>query len=286
MVLPADTHVHSEFSWDSGSDPDAPGRMERTCARAVRIGLSTLVFTEHLDLDGHWRADPQEFAKNKRPLLGADGYVHLPPFDLDGYLDEIDRCRSAFPELHIMTGVEFGQPHLWEKAAAPLFARAGFDRINGSLHTLAWPDRASQDHVGPDSLNRTHAPADVMWAYLEEIPHMVAGSDCFEVFTHIDYAARYWPTADLGPFDPREFEDGFRQAMRAIADSGRALEMNTRRLWPWVPQWWKQEGGRAVSFGSDAHRPDALAAHFPEATAMLEAVGFRPGRRPEDFWTC
>lgn len=61
--------------------------------------------------------------------------------------------------------------------------------------------------------------------------------------------------------------------------------MNTRRLWPWIPQWWSEEGGRTVTFGSDAHVPEAIAANFPEATAMLESYGFRPGTRPEDFWT-
>ena len=73
--------------------------------------------------------------------------------------------------------------------------------------------------------------------------------------------------------------------MRAIAGSGRALEMNTRRLWPWIPQWWAEEGGRAVSFGSDTHGPEFLAASFPEAMAMIEHFGFGPGPRPEDFWT-
>ncbi|MGQ5691508.1 hypothetical protein [Rhodococcus erythropolis] len=96
---------------------------------------------------------------------------------------------------------------------------------------------------------------------------------------------RAWPTEIAGPFDPRRFEDGFRNGMRAIAESGRALEMNTRRLWSWIPQWWSEEGGKAVTFGSDAHVPEALAANFPEATAMLEHYGFRSGRRPEDYWT-
>lgn len=35
-TLPADAHVHSEWSWDSGSDPASPGRMARTCEKAVR----------------------------------------------------------------------------------------------------------------------------------------------------------------------------------------------------------------------------------------------------------
>lgn len=114
---------------------------------------------------------------------------------------------------------------------------------------------------------------------------MIHGSDTFEVFAHIDYAVRSWPITKSGPFDPRRFEAGFRSAMRAIADSGRALEMNTKRLWSWIPQWWVEEGGRAVTFGSDTHGPDMLAVNFPEATAMLEYFGFRPGGRPEDFWT-
>lgn len=58
---------------------------------------------------------------------------------------------------------------------------------------------------------------------------MVAGSDEFEVFCHIDYAVRSWPSVTEGPFDPRRFKEGFRAAMRSLADSGRVLEMNTRK---------------------------------------------------------
>jgi histidinol-phosphatase (PHP family) len=125
---------------------------------------------------------------------------------------------------------------------------------------------------------------DVMWAYFEELPRMVAGSSVFEVFTHIDYAVRSWPTEQLGPFDPKRFEDGFRSSMRLLAESGRALEMNTRRLWSWIPQWWSEEGGEAITFGSDAHTPDSLANGFPEAMLLAEHYGFRAGSRSWDFW--
>ncbi|WP_431972537.1 hypothetical protein [Nocardia sp. bgisy134] len=95
----------------------------------------------------------------------------------------------------------------------------------------------------------------MVWAYLGEIQRVLAGSEAFAVFCHIDYAVRAWPIATAGPFDPRRFEEGFRTAMRAIAVSGRALEINTRHLRPWTPQWWAEEGGRAVTFGSDATSP-------------------------------
>jgi histidinol-phosphatase (PHP family) len=282
MTLPADAHVHSEWSWDSGSDPASPGRMARTCERAVRIGLPALIFTEHLDLEDSWRVDPGDMGGHPESLVGTDGYMRVTPFDFEGYVEAIERCRHAYPELRILTGLEFGRPHLWEDRATRILDSGAIDRVNGSLHMLPFENG---DRTEPTTLYRHRDPADVMWAYLEEIPRMVAGSDVFEVFTHIDYAVRAWPVVEVGPFDPRRFEEGFRGAMRSIADSGRALEMNTSRLWSWVPQWWTEEGGRAVTFGSDAHVPEAIARNFPEATAMLESFGFGPGSRPEDFWT-
>ena len=286
MDLPADSHVHSEWSWDTGGPHSlARGTMQRTCERALKIGLPAVIFTEHLDFDG-WEIGPQDTIDAIRHLITPDGILDVPTLDVAGYLDSIDRCRRQFPSLQILTGVEFGQPHLFDTRAAALFDLAGLDlseldRVNGSLHTLQNGAQRSE----PITLFRLWPADQVMWEYLAEIPRMVAASDSFSVFTHIDYAVRAWPIAEVGPFDPRQFEEGFRHAMRALADSGRALEMNTRRLWSWVPQWWSEEGGQAITFGSDTHAVDDLAGRFPEAMAMVEHYGFRPGRNPQDFWT-
>jgi histidinol-phosphatase (PHP family) len=281
MGLPADSHVHSEWSWDTGGpSSDAAGRMRATCARAVRIGLPAVFFTEHLDVPDTWRAEPQDLMPHQSGLINEAGRVDFAPFDADGYLAAVDRVRHDFPDLRVRTGVELGQPHRVGAQVTRVVDLGLLDRVLGSLHTLDLGAGPAE----PNTLFREHDPAVVMSAYLAEVPVMVAGSDVFEVFTHLDYAIRLWPTDDLGPFDPRPFEEEFRVAMRSIADGGRALEMNTRRLWPWIPQWWAEAGGTTVSFGSDAHTPDALAAHFPEATAMLEHFGFRPGRTPEELW--
>ncbi len=282
MALPADTHVHSEYSWDTGGpDSAAAGTMERTCRRAVRIGLPAVIFTEHLDFVG-WEADPGDEADHERNLIDPVGTLVPPPLDVDGYVESIERCRLSFPDLQILTGVEFGQPHLDEEAASRLLDLSKLDRVNGSLHTLVVDGRRHE----PPTLYRMWPADKVIWEYLAEVPRMVDGSETFEVLTHIDYAVRYWPIEEKGPFAPKRFEDGFRQAMRALAGSGRALEMNVGgQLRPWIPQWWSEEGGRAVTFGSDAHEPGVLASNFPEAMAMVEYFGFRPGRRATDFWT-
>jgi histidinol-phosphatase (PHP family) len=67
MVLPADSHVHTEWSWDA---PD--GSMERTCARAVEIGLPAVAFTEHADYTT-WPVTASDIDERLRPLIASDG---------------------------------------------------------------------------------------------------------------------------------------------------------------------------------------------------------------------
>ena len=93
---------------------------------------------------------------------------------------------------------------------------------------------------------------------------------------------RYWPVTAT-PFDPCDFEQELRHVLRTLADAEKLLEVNTRvPLHNNIVKWWREEGGRAVTFGSDAHEPSTLAAGFADAMAMVEAFGFRRGRHPYD----
>lgn len=67
--------------------------------------------------------------------------------------------------------------------------------------------------------------------------------------------------------------------------SDRALEINTRvPMAAEIVYWWAEAGGDAVSFGSDAHAPDAVGRGFAAAAAVAEAAGFRPGPDALDLW--
>lgn len=274
--MPADSHVHTEWSWDAGR-----GSMARTCARAVSIGLPAIAFTEHVD-HTEWLITPEDLAQSDRlqRFATSSGAVAPPQFDAEGYLAAVDDCRERFPELRILTGVELGEPH-WHAAAAEELLRGGrFERVLGSLHCLPVGDRFAE----PPYLYSKGEASDVVRTYFAEIPRLVAGCDVFEVLAHIDYPLRYWP-AELGPCDCALFEDEIRHALRTLAGSGRALEINTRSgLRRDVVQWWREEGGRAITFGSDAHDPTRVAEGFPQAAALAEANGFRPGRHPWDVW--
>ena len=113
---------------------------------------------------------------------------------------------------------------------------------------------------------------------------MIEASDMFAVLAHVDYPVREWPAA-AGPYDPGAFEEEYREVLRALAGTSRALEVNTTvPLHPRIVRWWHEAGGDAIAFGSDAHDPGALARGFSDVAAMVEAHGFRPGRDPHDIW--
>jgi len=261
-VPPADNHVPSQWSWDADD-----GDMDRTCARAVELGLPSIAFTEHAD----W-------------VRGETAV-----FDAAGYFECLERCRAAYPDLRILSGVEMGEPHWFPERVATLLA-AGFDRVLASMHCIEWEGRTT------DAAHRGFLTSDAVDGmfrkYLGEVLAMVESDVPFEVIAHLDYPKRYWP--DQPAYDDAPFEGEFRAVLRAAARRDLALEVNTTRgrdparylcPGPVVLGWWCEEGGKAVSFGSDAHSVEHVAAGFHLAQDMVTAAGFKAHDDPLAFWT-
>jgi histidinol-phosphatase (PHP family) len=186
-----------------------------------------------------------------------------------------------FPDLRILSGLELGEPHWHEEAVNRVLTAGTFDRIIGSLHCLPDGDQFRE----PPGLYAHWDPSEVLRSYLAEIARLVGHSDVFSVLGHIDYPIRSWPR-DQEPVDPKAFEDEFRHALRSTAQSGKALEINTAiPLHTAILQWRHEEGGDAVTFGSDAHDPTEIGHGFATAAALAEAFGFRPSSHPFDRWT-
>lgn len=247
-----------------------------TCRRAIDIGLPAVAFTEHVDFVAWGATD------DARPgIESIAGRGRILPLDAVGYLAEVQRCRELFPPLRILSGIEAGEPHLFAGSVAAVLAVGEFDRVLGSLHSVVDQGRL----VGAEHLLDTYPAESVMRRYFTELLELVKGSDVFSVLAHCDYPRRHWPRS-AGRYRETDFEEEYRTVFRALASSGRALEVNTRSPLASVElvTWWYQAGGEAVSFGSDAHRPERVGAKFDLAVAIVEAAGFRPGRHPHDFW--
>jgi histidinol-phosphatase (PHP family) len=170
---------------------------------------------------------------------------------------------------------------MWGASAAAVVAASGFDRILGSLHAIPVGGRL----MAAEDLFRQMPADEVMRRYLGELVRLVEGSDIFQVLAHLDFPRRMWPWA-AGPYEEQAFETEYRAVLSALAAGDRILEVNTKG--PLVSAellgWWREAGGRAVSFGSDAHQPWRVGDKFKLAIDVVEAAGFRAGRDRFDFW--
>jgi histidinol-phosphatase (PHP family) len=268
---PPDNHVHTGWSWDTAST----STMARACERAVALGLPAIAFTEHLDFTV-W--DPDDRATDEG-LVERHASRHA-EIDVEGYFAELTEVRERFPDLRILSGVEAGEPHLFSASIAAHLSRGPVDRVLGSLHSL--PENGRLYGVG----HLLWEDADgTMRRYLAEIVDMVESSDVFQVLAHVDFPRRYWP-GGTSRFQEKEYEEEYRAVFRALAGTGRALEVNTSSPLASADQvrWFREEGGEAISFGSDAHQPGAVGQRFDLAVDVVEAAGFRPGRDHFDFW--
>lgn len=246
------------------------------------MGLAAVAFTEHVDHDG-WPVSPDLLQGHDHLLpYYSDGVLTPGALDVEGYFGSIQACRERFPELRIISGVELGEPHRHVRQVDALLAAGDFDLVLGSLHGLVMNGKFAE----VAQLLQEQRPDEVIREYLLEVERLVSDCQSFSVLAHIDYPARYWDQfVRTGPFDPSLYEDEFRNVLRALASSDRALEVNTRlQPFPLIIRWWREAGGQAITFGSDAHTPTALATGFADAAAMAEAEGFRPGRDAHDLW--
>ncbi len=81
VQLPADDHVHSEWSYDTRGSTS----MRRACERAVAIGLPAVAFTEHLDFLPGAQGDAVTGAG-----LEVEPRRWWNPFDTEGYHARIE----------------------------------------------------------------------------------------------------------------------------------------------------------------------------------------------------
>jgi histidinol-phosphatase (PHP family) len=244
--------------------------MERSCERALEIGLPAIAFTEHADF--------------------VTIHQEQHSVDVTGYLEAIERCRAKFKDLRILSGVELGEPHWFPEATAGVLASGRLDRVLGSIHCVRLNGvevDASQFTLRPASEQRGAVDE-----YFRETLAMLESPAPFEVLAHLDYPKRYWPDG-MPAYREEEFEGPLRAILAAAVKRGCVLEANTTRgeggesqLCPGlkVLRWWHELGGEAVSFGSDAHAPDKIAGGFELATQVVEAAGFKPARDPMALW--
>lgn len=254
MII-ADCHVHTDFS------PDGRASMEDMIKQAIKLGLKTICFTDHMDYE---YPNGMNFE-----------------FDVDRYIKTIENYKEKYrSQIEILTGIELGmQTHVTEKMYS-LVNSYPFDFVIGSVHVV--------DHMDP------YYPH-----YWENIPEKDGIIKCFKtikeccevyqgfnVCGHIDYIIRYAPSTKIQykEYSYSEYRDIFDEILKTLLKNEKGIEVNTSGykygLGHTHPKTeilkrYKELGGEIITIGSDAHRLEHLCYDFDRAETLLKELGYR-----------
>lgn len=257
-----DNHSHSYFSADS--------RMDITDAvrTAYERGLGGLCLTDHLDFD---------------PPAGVDDFT----FDVRAQQEAIDRdseylglgtAGGKYGEFLLLKGVEIGLQDKSMPVIRKVLSDYSFDCVIASLHLIDGQDPYKGDYYKPYSYRQAYGH------YLEEFDRLARVMPDFDILGHYDYIVRY-PDYRETTILYSEFGDVLDSLLGFLAGNGKTLEINTKTYQLYrgrkpeldinILRRFRELGGEAVSFGSDAHDITRIADRFGWCREVAAAAGLK-----------
>ena len=248
-----DYHLHSSFSGDS----EAP--MEEMIQQGIRLGLSAMCFTEHIDPDF------------------PDGDCSF-DLDLPAYEKKLKELKDKYKgQIDICFGLELGlQPHLTQEIPK-IASSASFDFLIGSTHVA--------DHMDPYEKiffqDRTEYQA--YHRYFEVLLENLETFSCFDSCGHIDYVVRYGPNQNRN-YSYEKYQDILDAILEKLIEKQIGLECNTAGFkyslghpnpTEKILARYRELGGEILTLGSDAHAPEHIAYHFKKTAELLKECGFQ-----------
>lgn len=267
-MLRSDYHMHSNFSGDSKA---ALGHMVHG---AVARGLTTICFTDHNDPSFPYPS-PEE--------------IGMFDLDTDRYMDSLLQTADLYKDkIAIRRGVEIGiQTHIY-KELRDYIHKYPFDFVIGSSHLCD-----SLDPYYP-AFWESRSVKECLNSYFEDIRQNVHNFTDYDVYGHLDYIVRYAPTRNKD-FRFADYADILEDILKTIITSGKGIEVNSAgfRQGLGAPnpcadilKLYRALGGEIITTGSDAHKPEDIAAGFDRVEALLCSCGFKyytifKDRKPE-----
>ncbi len=235
-----DNHTHSYFSADSRMDI---GDAVRT---AVERGLGGLCLTDHLDFD---------------PPAGVTAFTFEVPPQQAAIDEEVEYLGlngrgGGYTDFKLLKGVEIGLQDKSMGKIRQILSDYRFDCVIASLHLIDGHDPYFGDYYRPYDYRYAYGH------YLEEFDRLIRVMPDFDVLGHYDYIVRY-PDYKETTIYYSEFGDVLDSILSFLADNGKTMEINTKTYQLYrgrrpeldvnILKRFRELGGEAVSFGSDAH---------------------------------
>ena len=231
--------------------------------RAITLGLDTLCFTEHMDMDYPVSADtPKDMFTLNAPA----------------YREKFSELSRAFKgKITLRWGVEMGlQPHIADEIS-DYVSSYPFDFVIGSSHLTH-----GQDLYYPE-FYAGRPEEEAYREYFESILENLEVCNSFDVYGHIDYAVRYGPNQNKY-YTYEKYADVLEAILKKLLDMGKGIEINTKGLQVGLKEpnpslailkRYRELGGEVITCGSDAHSPEYIAYEFERATEILKSCGFK-----------
>ncbi len=279
-----DSHMHTSFSFDSEAAP------RDQALRAAALGLPGICFTDHMDYV--WPVC--EPAADGSPVLSADGHTVLSGqaylFDADAYFGELSALREEFADLDIRIGIELGCQAELSGLLAETLAAHTYDYVIGSTHFAEGMDPYYAEYF----TGRTNPAGDRV--FFERILENLEAFDDIDALGHLDYVTRYAIPGN-GEYVWTDYREVFEAILRHLIAKDICLEVNTAgfkaglgRPNPGaeVLRFYRELGGRLITLGADAHRPEHIAYAFDQIGELLKDCGFTEyqvfrGRKAEAY---
>ena len=267
-----DNHSHSYFSADSRMDI---GDAVRT---AFERGLGGICLTDHLDFD---------------PPEGVADFTFDVPSQQKAIDEEVEYLGlngrgGRFGDFKLLKGVEIGLQDKSMGTIRKVLSDNSFDCVIASLHLIDGHDPYFGDYYKPYGYKYAYGH------YLEEFDRLIRIMPDFDILGHYDYVVRY-PDYKEVTICYSEFADVLDSILTFLVRNGKTLEINTKTYQLYrgrhpeldinVLKRFRELGGEALSFGSDAHDITRIGDRFQwcRETALAAGIEYEvhyEGREP------
>lgn len=251
-----DLHTHSTFSHDGNA------ALADMVAAAHLRGLKYYGVSEHFDYD----CAALGVTVNEKPLRQIDAQAY---FTAARSLQKQDTS--------LLVGCEFGYANHADALAAyaQTIARYKPDFVINSVHVCDEKDCYFPDYFAEKSMRRAYE------SYLACVRESLDAPYAYDIVGHIGYVSRN------APYENKKlrYDDYVAQLndiLETVIAKRAVLEVNISArgaLSAFLPdtdilQRYYDLGGRALSFGSDAHDTSRIAERYDETVSTLRAIGF------------
>lgn len=252
-----DSHMHSENSHDGRFSVD------EIAETAIDMGLKGITVTDHFDC---------ELYKCK------NDFMHIYKSCAD-----IEKASEKY-ELEIYKGAEIGDWMYAKENGNYCIRTCNFDFILASLHSSSTGRRAVNGFKSYKSFLVTNYEDDIRFLdlFFKNLKYTVLNAD-YDAVAHLTYPLRYLNGMCNKNMTLDNYEKDIEDILKIIIEREKALEINTSGFknslndtmpYEKIIRQYYDMGGRLITVGSDAHKPEHIALGFDKTFKMLKNIGF------------